>query len=187
MRTSRPAPIKRAIVVSAMPAARSCSRLMWPRCSSATAASRSSLPPETDTGVPTPRTSTMLGRSCSLSGHQRPSVAGGVGAGTLVSGRRWWPTPWTIPPESAAEGGFDAPVTHFLRSRDSYAPRVPSPLLVVDGPFVLYRSFFALPDSIKGTEDRSINALLGAVNVLLRIAADRQPRAIVVCFGAASA
>jgi 5'-3' exonuclease len=63
----------------------------------------------------------------------------------------------------------------------------PGPLLVVDGPFVLYRSFFALPDSIKGIDDRPIGALLGAVNVLLRAAADRRPRAIVVCFGAEAA
>jgi DNA polymerase-1 len=52
---------------------------------------------------------------------------------------------------------------------------------------LLYRSFFALPDSIKGNQDRPINALLGAVNVLLRVAADRRPRAIVVCFGAEAA
>jgi DNA polymerase-1 len=64
---------------------------------------------------------------------------------------------------------------------------VSAPLLAVDGPFVLYRSFFALPDSIHGSEGRPINALLGAVNVLLRIAADRSPRAIVVCFGAEAA
>ncbi|HSS62774.1 MAG TPA: 5'-3' exonuclease [Candidatus Limnocylindrales bacterium] len=63
----------------------------------------------------------------------------------------------------------------------------PGPLLVVDGPFVLYRSFFALPDSIKGAEDRPVNALLGAANVLLRVAADREPRAIAVCFGAEAA
>jgi DNA polymerase-1 len=64
---------------------------------------------------------------------------------------------------------------------------VPGPLLAIDGPFVLYRSFFALPDSIKGVDDRPINALLGAANVILRIAADRDPRAIVVCFGAEAA
>jgi 5'-3' exonuclease len=64
---------------------------------------------------------------------------------------------------------------------------MPGPLLVVDGPFVLYRSFFALPDSIKGAEERPVNALLGAANVLLRIAADREPRAIAVCFGAEAA
>lgn len=64
---------------------------------------------------------------------------------------------------------------------------MPAPLLAVDAPFVLYRSFFALPDSIHGPEGRPVNALLGAVNLLLRIAADRGPRAIVVCFGAEAA
>jgi DNA polymerase-1 len=34
---------------------------------------------------------------------------------------------------------------------------------------------------------RPINALLGAVNILLRAAADRSPRAIVICFGAEAA
>jgi 5'-3' exonuclease len=64
---------------------------------------------------------------------------------------------------------------------------VSGPLLAVDGPFLLYRSFYALPDSIRGAGDRPVNALLGAANVLLRIAADREPRAIVVCFGAEAA
>ena len=64
---------------------------------------------------------------------------------------------------------------------------MPAPLLAVDGPFLLYRSFFALPDSIKGADGQSVNALLGAANVLLRIASDRRPRAIVVCFGAEAA
>jgi 5'-3' exonuclease len=57
------------------------------------------------------------------------------------------------------------------------------PLLVVDAPYVLFRSFFALPDSIKGVDGHPVNALLGAVNILLRIAADQQPRGIVACFG----
>jgi 5'-3' exonuclease len=61
------------------------------------------------------------------------------------------------------------------------------PLVVVDGPFALYRSFFALPDSIKGLDGQPVNALLGAANVLLRLAADRGPRAIVICFGAEAA
>jgi 5'-3' exonuclease len=64
---------------------------------------------------------------------------------------------------------------------------MPGPLLAVDAPFLLYRSFFALPDSIHGSEGRSVNALLGAANVLLRVAADREPRAIVLCFGAEAA
>jgi DNA polymerase-1 len=63
-------------------------------------------------------------------------------------------------------------------------PGVPGPLLVIDGPFVLYRSFYALPDSITGAGERPVNALLGAANLILRIAADRPPRAIVVCWGA---
>jgi DNA polymerase-1 len=64
---------------------------------------------------------------------------------------------------------------------------MPRPLLAVDAPFLLYRSFFALPDSIKGAGGNSVNALLGTANALLRIAADRDPRAIVVCFGAEAA
>lgn len=61
---------------------------------------------------------------------------------------------------------------------------MPGPLLAVDAPFLLYRSFFALPESITGVEGHPIGALLGATNVLLRIAADRCPRALVLCFGA---
>jgi 5'-3' exonuclease len=64
---------------------------------------------------------------------------------------------------------------------------VPGPLLAIDGPFVLYRSFFALPDSIKGAAGRPVNALLGAANIVLRIAADQNPRAITICFGADAA
>jgi DNA polymerase-1 len=64
---------------------------------------------------------------------------------------------------------------------------VSGPLLAIDGPFLLYRSFFALPDSIKGADGHPVNALLGAANVILRIAADRGPRAIVACFGAEAA
>src|SRR5579875_640719 len=63
----------------------------------------------------------------------------------------------------------------------------PAPLLAVDAPFLLYRSFYALPDSITGEEQRPVNALLGAANALLRLAADCRPRAIVLCFGAEAA
>ncbi|MFZ0089126.1 MAG: 5'-3' exonuclease [Solirubrobacteraceae bacterium] len=64
---------------------------------------------------------------------------------------------------------------------------MPGPLLAIDGPFVLYRSFYALPDSITDGDGHPTNALLGAVNLILRIAADRAPRAIVACFGAEAA
>jgi 5'-3' exonuclease len=64
---------------------------------------------------------------------------------------------------------------------------MPAPLLVVDAPFLLYRSFFALPEGIRGVDGHPVNALLGAVNNLLRVAAETSPRAVVVCFGAESA
>jgi 5'-3' exonuclease len=64
---------------------------------------------------------------------------------------------------------------------------MPGPLLAIDGPFLLYRSFFALPQSIVGVDDHPVGALLGATNVILRIAAERSPRAIVVCWGAEAA
>jgi 5'-3' exonuclease len=64
---------------------------------------------------------------------------------------------------------------------------MPGPLIAVDAPYVLYRSFFALPDTILGLDGRPVNALLGAVNLLLRAAADFGPRALVMCFGAEAA
>ncbi|HLI61345.1 MAG TPA: 5'-3' exonuclease [Solirubrobacteraceae bacterium] len=66
-------------------------------------------------------------------------------------------------------------------------PPEPAPLLAIDGPFVLYRSFFALPDSITDGDGHPVNALLGAVNLVLRIAAETLPRAVVVCWGAEAA
>lgn len=63
----------------------------------------------------------------------------------------------------------------------------PAPLLAVDAPFVLYRSFFALPDTIVGPQQRPVNALLGAANTILRAAAEHAPRAVVACFGAEAA
>jgi 5'-3' exonuclease len=64
---------------------------------------------------------------------------------------------------------------------------MPGPLLVVDGPSLIYRAFFALPDSIKGADGTPVNALLGSANAILRVVADRAPRAVAVCFGAEAA
>jgi DNA polymerase-1 len=64
---------------------------------------------------------------------------------------------------------------------------MPAPLLVVDAPSLLYRAFFALPDSIKGAGGMPVNALLGATNAILRIVADHAPRAVVICSGAEAA
>jgi len=62
-----------------------------------------------------------------------------------------------------------------------------APLLAVDAPSLLYRAWFALPDSIKGAGGMPVNALLGATNAIVRVVADRRPRAVVICNGAEAA
>jgi DNA polymerase-1 len=60
---------------------------------------------------------------------------------------------------------------------------VPQPLLVVDAPSMLFRAFYALPDSIVGANGRPVNALLGTANLVLREVETHRPRAVVLCFG----
>ncbi|HKG35572.1 MAG TPA: 5'-3' exonuclease [Solirubrobacterales bacterium] len=60
---------------------------------------------------------------------------------------------------------------------------MPAPLLAVDTPSLLFRAFYALPDSIKGPDGRPVNALLGAANLILREVELHGPRAVVLCFG----
>jgi len=62
-----------------------------------------------------------------------------------------------------------------------------SPLLVVDAPSMLYRAFYALPKTIKGTDGTPVNALLGTANLVLREVEQHSPRAVVLCFGAEAA
>jgi 5'-3' exonuclease len=65
-----------------------------------------------------------------------------------------------------------------------------APLLIADVPWLLYRSFFALPKSIEGADGRPVNALLGTVNALLGVieaGAATRPRAVVACTGAEQA
>jgi DNA polymerase-1 len=67
----------------------------------------------------------------------------------------------------------------------------PRPLLLADVPWLLYRSYFALPRSIAGSDGHPVNALLGTVNAILAVidaypTADR-PRAVVACMGAEQA
>jgi 5'-3' exonuclease len=57
------------------------------------------------------------------------------------------------------------------------------PLLVVDAPSMLFRAFYALPDSITGKDGRPVNALLGTANLILREVEEHSPRAVVLCFG----
>jgi 5'-3' exonuclease len=58
-----------------------------------------------------------------------------------------------------------------------------APLLAVDTPSMLFRAFYALPDSIKGPDGNPVNALLGAANLILREVEVHRPRAVVLCFG----
>jgi 5'-3' exonuclease len=65
------------------------------------------------------------------------------------------------------------------------------PLLIADIPWLLYRSFFALPKSIVDGDGRPVNALLGTVNALLSVIdarlPARPPRGVVACIGAEQA
>jgi DNA polymerase-1 len=54
---------------------------------------------------------------------------------------------------------------------------------VVDTPSMLFRAFYALPDSIVGPDGRPVNALLGTANLVLREIEVHEPRAVVLCFG----
>jgi len=60
---------------------------------------------------------------------------------------------------------------------------VAPPLLVVDAPSLLYRAFFALPESITDRAGRPVNAVLGAANLMLREVGEHRPRAVALCFG----
>jgi len=48
---------------------------------------------------------------------------------------------------------------------------------------MLFRAFYALPESIKGADGRPVNALLGTANLILREVEHHDPRAVVLCFG----
>jgi len=60
---------------------------------------------------------------------------------------------------------------------------VPQPLLAVDAPSALFRAFYALPDTITDKDGQPVNALLGSLNMIFRVVADYDPRAVVLCFG----
>jgi DNA polymerase-1 len=66
-----------------------------------------------------------------------------------------------------------------------------APLLLADVPWLLYRSFFALPKSIADADGRPVNALLGTVNALLALVdvgpRAEAPRNVVACLGAEQA
>jgi 5'-3' exonuclease len=72
----------------------------------------------------------------------------------------------------------------------AYAAPVPAPLLIADVPWLLYRSYFALPKSIVGGNGQPVNALLGTVNAILTFYDARLPAradGVVACMGAEQA
>jgi 5'-3' exonuclease len=73
---------------------------------------------------------------------------------------------------------------------DAYADAVDAPLLIADIPWLLYRSYFALPKSIVGANGQPVNALLGTVNAILTFYDARlpaRPDGVVACMGAEQA
>lgn len=61
---------------------------------------------------------------------------------------------------------------------------MPAPLLIADVPWLLYRSFFGLPNSIVGADGQPVNALLGTVNTILTF---DHVDGVVACMGAEQA
>src|ERR1700722_10642566 len=59
---------------------------------------------------------------------------------------------------------------------------VEAPLLIADVPWLLYRAYFSLPKSIKDSDGKPVNALLGTVNALLAAIESEAPRAVVAFF-----
>jgi 5'-3' exonuclease len=66
-----------------------------------------------------------------------------------------------------------------------------APLLAADVPWLLYRSYFALPKSITDGDEHPVNALLGTVNALVGYIEScppaQRPRCVLACTGAEEA
>jgi DNA polymerase-1 len=58
---------------------------------------------------------------------------------------------------------------------------------VVDTPWLLYRSFFGVPRTIRGAGGAPVGALLGTVNTIITLVEQCKPRAVACCFGAEEA
>ena len=56
------------------------------------------------------------------------------------------------------------------------------PLLVIDGDSFAHRSYHALPKTIRGRGGKSAGAILGVVNMLLRLYREEQPRAVLIAW-----
>jgi DNA polymerase-1 len=61
-------------------------------------------------------------------------------------------------------------------------PKVPRPLLAIDGDSFAHRAYHALPKTIRRKGKRPAGAILGFANLLLRLYRDEEPRAVVVAW-----
>jgi DNA polymerase-1 len=62
-----------------------------------------------------------------------------------------------------------------------------APVLALDTPWLLYRSFFGIPRSVRGIDGMPVGALLGTVNTILGLCDAYRPRVVVCCTGAEDA
>jgi 5'-3' exonuclease len=83
------------------------------------------------------------------------------------------------------------PARHPGQDPGPHPGQEPAPLLIADVPWLLYRSYFALPKSIVGADGQPVNALLGTVNAILTFydgqPSTPAPAGVVVCMGAEQA
>ncbi len=54
-------------------------------------------------------------------------------------------------------------------------PRATGPTLLIDGPSLIWRAFYALPDSIKAPDGSPVHAAYGFLSMLARLVADLRP------------
>ncbi len=60
-------------------------------------------------------------------------------------------------------------------------PRLRSPLLLLDGPSMWFRSYFGVPSSITAPDGRPVNAVRGFIDSLAVVITQHRPRRLAVC------
>ena len=138
--------------------------------------------------------SCVTSSSATFSAHSPRACSARSGVRTVLAARlpsQRAPCPATSPPNFAVRPTREVGI-RGITSR--YGPRtaaghtvgrsMPAPLLAVDGPSLLYRAFFALPQSITDADGRPVNALLGVANLVLQVARARRARAPSCCASA---
>src|SRR5881227_1023261 len=88
-------------------------------------------------------------------------------------------------------GGCPQGAPHALPTADAWRPlrrrpawqavRVTGPLALLDSASLYFRSFFALPDSMRAADGTQVNAVRGFADTIARILTDRHPSRLVCC------